>query len=62
MHAVFHFSFMFTLAAMICGLMAGIYAVCRNQGMYSSDTLREVAIWGFGFIIYAVFDYFILMS
>jgi hypothetical protein len=46
---------------MVCALAAGIFLTCRGQGIRSNDSLREALIWGSGFIIYAAFDYFILM-
>ena len=54
-------SFVPIVLAMVCVLVSGIYISCRGQGLCSSDTMREALMWGGGFIIYAVFDYFILM-
>lgn len=42
-------------------LVTGSYISKRGQGMCLNDTLREVLLWGGGFIVYAVLDYFILM-
>ena len=47
--------------AVLCVFVAGIYILNRGRGMCFRDTLRETLMWGGGFIIYAVFDYLILM-
>lgn len=46
---------------MLCVLMTGNYFINRHQGIDSSDNLRETKLWGIGFVVYAVFDYLILM-
>lgn len=45
----------------VCALTTGIFWTCRGQGICSSDSAREALMWGGGFIIYAVIDYFVLM-
>ena len=47
--------------ATVCVLVTGNYMINRKQGMCSKDNLQETQVWGIGFIIYAVFDYLILM-
>lgn len=48
--------------AMTCVFATGIYMSQRGDGICSSDSLREAMLWGGGFIVYAVLDYFVLMS
>ncbi len=60
MTSTFQLSFCIVLA-MVCVLVTGSYMMNRGQGICSNDTLREALMWGGGFIIYAMFDYFILM-
>jgi hypothetical protein len=41
--------------------VTGIYLSNRSEGILSNETVKEALLWGGGFIIYAIFDYFILM-
>ena len=47
--------------AMALVVIAGNYVINRRQGMRQSENLRETRMWGLGFIVYAVLDYFILV-
>jgi len=47
--------------AIVSLVVAGIYWSCRGQGICSNEYIREAVIWGGGFLIYAVLDYYILM-
>ena len=48
----------FILATLVVG---GNYLVNRRQGMRDKENLKETRMWGAGFIVYAVLDYFILI-
>jgi hypothetical protein len=39
----------------------GVYMLNRGQRVSLNGNVREALLWGGGFIIYAVFDYLILM-
>jgi hypothetical protein len=47
--------------ATVCIFATGIYSLSRGQVFYLSDNVKEALLWGGGFIIYAVADYFIFM-
>jgi uncharacterized membrane protein YphA (DoxX/SURF4 family) len=61
MSAPFQLPFVAIVLAMLGVFATGIYLSCRSEGVYQNDNLREALLWGGGFIIYAIFDYFILM-
>ena len=46
---------------MVTILAAGIYITARGDETSSNNSFREAVMWAGGFIIYAVFDYLILM-
>lgn len=46
------------LAALVT---AGNYLVNRRQGMRQKENVHETEMWGLGFIIYALLDYFIVV-
>jgi hypothetical protein len=49
--------------ALLSVVVAGVYMLNRGRGIYlnNDDNVREALMWGGGFIVYAVFDYMILM-
>ena len=61
MNTQFYVSFLTMALGMLCVLAAGIFITCRNHGTCTAETVKEVLLWGGGFIVYAIFDYFILM-
>lgn len=54
--------FLYSALFVTCLLVAGIFVTCREYGICSNQTFREILMWGGGFILYAVFDYFIFMG
>jgi len=54
-------SFVPIALAILGVLVAVVYVTWRKQELRLGDTMREALLWGGGFIVYAVFDYFILM-
>ena len=55
-------SFMFMVLAMLSVLAAGVFISSRSNGTFLKEEPREVLLWGGGFIVYAILDYFILMG
>ena len=54
--------FSWFVVLLLAGLVvAGNYLVNRRQGMRVSENMRETRMWGVGFLIYAVVDYFLLV-
>lgn len=61
MTAAFHISYLYVALSVAGVLVTGVCVLCRGYGICSRDTLREVMLWGGGFIIYSIFDYLILL-
>ena len=49
------------LMGLLFALVAAEYSIRRWQGICIGVAWREAMIWGGGFIIYGVLDYFVLM-
>ncbi len=47
---------------MVSAFVVGIFLTAKDRkGMQSNEPLKEVLIWGGGFVIYAIIDYLMFM-